>query len=96
MELCAIAQEVVGLSRSIARNPSSKRPERSRKLGSMKNRFPTDRRTTWRERFLAIARELEATGVQRRESLDALRGARARFFPPRSLRGVRLGCVRAA
>ena len=96
MELCAIAQEAVGLSQSNTRNPSSKRQQGSRKLGSMKNRFPTDRRTTWRERFLAIARELEATGVHRRESLDALHGVRARFFPPRSLRGVRLGCVRTA
>ena len=96
MELCAIAQEVVGLSRLNTRNPSSNRQHGSRKVGSMKNRFPTDRRTSWRQRFLAIARELEATGAHRRESLDALHGARARFFPPRSLRGVRLGCVRTA
>ena len=96
MELCAIAQEAVGLSRSNTRNPSSKRQVSSRNLGPMKNRFPTDRRTSWRQRFLAIAREFEATGAHRRESLDALHSVRARFFPARSLRGVRLGCVRTA
>jgi hypothetical protein len=96
MELCAIAQEAVGLSRSNTRNPSSKLRHGPRKLDSMKNRFPTDRRTSWRQRFLAIARESEATGTHRRDSLDALHGVRARFFPPRSLRGVRLGCARTA
>jgi hypothetical protein len=96
MELCAIAQEAVGLPRSNTRNPSSQRQDSSRNLGPMKNRFPTDRRTSWRQRFLAIARELEAAGAHRRDSLHALHGMRARFFPPRSLRGVRLGCVRTA
>lgn len=62
----------------------------------MKNRFPTEHRADWRERFLAIARELEARGTHRRESLDAVQALRARFLPARSLRGVRLGCTRAS
>ena len=62
----------------------------------MKNRFPSEQRAVWRERFLAIARELEASGAPRRESLEAVQGLRARFLPTRSLRGIRLGCVRAA
>ncbi len=61
----------------------------------MKNRFPSEHRALWRERFLAIARELEADG-HRRESLDATQSLRARFLPARSLRGIRLGCIRAA
>ena len=61
----------------------------------MKNRFPADNRAHWRERFLAIAREIEACGAHRRESLDVARGLRARFLPARSMRGVRLGCIRA-
>ena len=60
----------------------------------MKNRFPSEQRAHWRERYLAIARELETSGAPRRESLDA--GLRARFLPTRSLRGIRLGCIRAA
>ena len=62
----------------------------------MKNRFPTEPRAAWRERFLAIAREFEASGACRRESIGAAQGLRARFLPTRSLRGIRLGCVRAA
>ena len=63
----------------------------------MKNRFPSDdRRTTWRQRFLAIAREFEVTSAPRRESMDAVQGLRRRFIPPRSLRGIRLGCARTA
>ena len=58
----------------------------------MTNRFSPDRRSTWRQRFLTIAREFEGHGVQRRESLDAARSARARFLPPRLWRGVRLAC----
>ena len=61
----------------------------------MKNRFPTETRAGWRQRFLAIAREIEGAGVHRRESLDASPGVRARFLAPRVLRGVRLGCARA-
>ena len=66
------------------------------RLGSMKNRFPSEQRAQWRERFLAIARELEACGPQRRESVRTVQGLRARFLPVRSLRGIRLGCIRAA
>jgi hypothetical protein len=60
----------------------------------MKNRFPTDRRPTWRQRFLAIARETEV--APRRESIAAVQAGRHKFFPARSLRGIRLGCIRAA
>ena len=62
----------------------------------MKNRFPTDSRITWRTRFLAIARELEAAPVHRREPTRAGWGIRAKLIAPRSLRGIRLGCARAA
>ena len=62
----------------------------------MKNRFPSEQRAQWRERFLAIARELEARGAPRREALEPGHGLRARFLPTRSLRGIRLGCIRAA
>jgi len=60
----------------------------------MKNRFSSDNRTTWRQRFLAISRE--AAPVHRREPTRAGWGVRARLTAPRSLRGIRLGCVRAA
>ncbi len=90
------AQALVGLSRFGLRiaplNPRAFAP----RLASMKNRFPSEQRALWRERFLAIARELESTGAPRREPLDPVRGLRARFLPTRSLRGIRLGCVRAA
>ena len=62
----------------------------------MKNRFPSEHRALWRERFLAIAREFEASGAHRRESLDAGHALRARFLPTRSIRGIRLGCIRTA
>jgi hypothetical protein len=62
----------------------------------MKNRFQPDRRTSWRQRFLAIAREFEA-GSRRRESLDAPHANRQRLgSSPRLLRGIRLGCIRPA
>jgi hypothetical protein len=61
----------------------------------MKNRFPSDRRSNWRQRFLAIARESEGQ-AHRRESLDAGHGVRAGLLPSRTLRGVRLGCARTA
>jgi hypothetical protein len=59
----------------------------------MKNRFPSEQRANWRERFLAIARE--AAGAPRRDALGVRVGLRARFLPARSLRGIRLGCLRA-
>jgi hypothetical protein len=62
----------------------------------MKNRFPSEYRAQWRERFLAIARSLEPCATHRRETPDAGLGFRARFLPTRSLRGVKLGCIRAA
>lgn len=61
----------------------------------MKERFPTDRRPAWRQRFLAIARELEA-GPPRRDSMDAGQASRRPLLAVRSLRGIRLGCVRTA
>jgi hypothetical protein len=61
----------------------------------MKDRFPTDRRPAWRQRFLAIARELEAV-PPRRDSIQAIQDARRPMLAARSLRGIRLGCIRAA
>jgi hypothetical protein len=60
----------------------------------MKDRFPTDRRPAWRQRFLAIAREFEA-GNPRRDSIEAIQAARRPLLAARSLRGIRLGCIRA-
>ena len=60
----------------------------------MKERFPSDRRPAWRQRFLAIARETEAGA--RRDVMDAIQAARRPMLAARSLRGVRLGCIRAA
>ena len=66
------------------------------RLVAMKDRFPTafDRRPTWRQRFLAIARQMEA--APRRESAALVQAARHKFLASRTLRGVRLGCIRAA
>jgi len=61
----------------------------------MKNRFPTDRLTPWRQRFLAIAREMDPA-LRRRDSMDSALPARGRFIARGSLRGVRLGCARPA
>ena len=65
------------------------------RLGTMKERFPTDRRPAWRQRFLAIARELEA-GPPRRDSMEANQASRRPLVAGRSLRGIRLGCIRTA
>ena len=64
------------------------------RLEAMKDRFPTERRPAWRQRFLAIARELEA-GPPRRDSIEAVQASRRPMLAPRSLRGIRLGCIRA-
>ena len=61
----------------------------------MKERFPSDRRPAWRQRFLAIAREMEA-GSPRRDVLEAVHATRRPMLAARSLRGIRLGCLRAA
>ncbi len=74
--------------------PVNARPIAAR-LETMKDRFPTDRRPAWRQRFLAIARELEALPA-RRESVEADQEARRPMMAARSLRGIRLGCIRAA
>jgi hypothetical protein len=65
------------------------------RLGAMKDRFPLDRRPAWRQRFLAIARELESA-APRREAVAVVRAARRKFLEARTLRGVRLACVRAS
>ena len=74
--------------------PPNSRATASR-LETMKERFHNDRRPAWRQRFLAIARELEAL-PPRRESVEADQDARRPMLAPRSLRGIRLGCIRAA
>jgi hypothetical protein len=68
------------------------------RLGTMKERFSTlnDRRPTWRQRFLAIAREMEAAAAPRRESIALAQAVRRKFSQTRTLRGIRLGCIRAA
>ena len=63
----------------------------------MKDRFPSDRRPAWRQRFLAIARETEAmAGNARRDAMEAIQAARRPMLAARSLRGIRLGCIRTA
>ena len=89
-------QSIVGLSWLALRTAPRNSAALALRLGPMKNRFPNEQRAQWRERFLAIARELEVAGAHRRESLDSVQGLRARFLPVRSLRGIRLGCIRAA
>ena len=64
-------------------------------LIAMKERFPSERRPAWRQRFLAIAREMEA-GSPRRDVLGILQAARRPMLAGRTLRGIRLGCARAA
>ncbi len=65
------------------------------RLGTMKDRFPSERRPAWRQRFLAIARELEA-GALRRDSMEAQQASRRPVLAGRTLRGIRLGCIRTA
>ena len=89
------AQWLVRLSAPGLRTaPVNARPNATR-LETMKDRFPTDRRPAWRQRFLAIARELEALPA-RRESVEAVQESRRPMLAARSLRGIRLGCIRAA
>lgn len=61
----------------------------------MTSRFTPDRMTPWRQRFLAIARELEAS-PRRRAAGWAGGDPRAVPAARGSLRGIRLGCVRTA
>jgi hypothetical protein len=97
MELCAIAQEAVESSMNHSPTLPSQARGRSSRLNAMKERFPVSRRNVWRQRFLAIARELEGSGAHRRDSLDAShKPSRAGLLAARTLRGVRLGCVRTA
>ena len=51
--------------------------------------------TPWRQRFLAIARELEVSPVRRRPAAGA-QALREAFLARGTLRGIRLGCVRTA
>jgi len=62
----------------------------------MTRRFAPDRMTPWRQRFVAIARELDAVAFRRRG--EGLAGALPRAALPArgSLRGIRLRCVRTA
>ena len=64
------------------------------RVGAMKNRFPSDRRATWRERFLAIARQADVAGERVREAVevDGLR-PRRRVFPSKSALRVRLASL---
>jgi len=89
------AQRLVGSSTPRMRSaPPISRPTGTN-LGTMKERFPIDRRPAWRQRFLAIARELEA-GPPRRNPVEALHATRRPLLAARSLRGIRLGCPRAS
>ena len=60
----------------------------------MTSRFTPNRMTPWRQRFLAIARELEASPIRRRPA--AARALREAVLARGTLRGIRLGCVRTA
>lgn len=62
----------------------------------MTSRFTPDRMTPWRQRFLAIARDLEASPARRRAVAAAGPALRAAFLGRGTLRGIRLGCVRTA
>ena len=62
----------------------------------MKNRFQPDRLTPWRQRFLAIARELGGDPVRRHEMAGTFPAGRGALPVRGSLRGIRLGCVRTA
>lgn len=62
----------------------------------MTSRFTPDRMTPWRQRFLAIARELEASPARRRVPAAGAAALREAFLARGSLRGIRLGCVRTA
>jgi hypothetical protein len=62
----------------------------------MTSRFTPDRMTPWRQRFLAIARELEVSPVRRRGPAAGAPALRGVFLARGSLRGIRLGCVRTA
>ena len=62
----------------------------------MTSRFTPTRMTPWRQRFLAIAREFEASPVRRHGPAAGARALRDAFLARGSLRGIRLGCVRTA
>ena len=90
-----IAQRPVRLSLPPVRKvPPISQGFRAR-LDTMKDRFPIDRRPAWRQRFLAIARELEAAPA-RRDSLEAARALRRPLRAGPVLRGIRMGCIRTA
>ena len=62
----------------------------------MTSRFTPERMTPWRQRFLAIARELEASPARRRGAVAGGPALRETFPGRRTLRGIRLGCIRTA
>lgn len=94
--MCAAAQPLVGLSRLALRTAPRKSPHGGYSLRDMTNRFPSHRMTPWRQRFLAIARELEALPARRREAQAAAHAGRGTLPVRGTLRGIRLGCIRAA
>ena len=63
------------------RNPGAAKP----RFGTMKNRFPTAYRATWRSRFVAIARQAEGAGRQ---------GAAGESMPRRPADGAQRTAVR--
>ena len=90
------ALEAVRSSLGGTRNAPEKGAARAARVRAMNERLIALRRNAWRQRFLAIARESEVPAGHRRESLDAPRAARTQPGASRSLRGIRLGCLRAA
>jgi hypothetical protein len=88
------AQWLVRLSAPGLRTAPKLSPAAATSLDAMKDRFPSDRRPAWRQRFLAIARELESA-PPRRNPVEAMQAVRRPLLAGRSLRGVRLGCIRA-
>ena len=62
----------------------------------MTHRFSPDSKTPWRQRFLAIARELDALPARRREVPGPVHAGREVLPARGTLRGIRLGCIRTA
>ena len=88
------AQWLVRLSAPGLRTAPKLSPAGATSLKAMKERFPSDRRPAWRQRFLAIARELEA--APRRDPNGTVQALRRPMLAARTLRGIRLGCIRTA
>ena len=54
-----MSQLFVGSSGAALRNAQRNSAPAGTRLWSMKNRFPSERRASWRERFVAIARQAD-------------------------------------